>query len=164
MCLVTRCVLMLTREAAQWLSTRSSNIRPMRILVWLPQLVEAFILGVASTKQHTWLHLWVPHRLSPWQLHLIKDRISSDASSTPAGSVTGTGDFDGTFLVYPYSTRSVVEESMVCNCALFTFFVKASMEGGSEWILGAEIAVFPNLVAQILFLISDIVVTVPTLP
>jgi len=45
------------------------------------------------------LHLIVPHRLVPSeQVHLIRDIISSGARATPAGTVTGTKDFEGSCL------------------------------------------------------------------
>ena len=44
--------------------------------------------------------------------------------------------------------------------ALITFSVTASLEGGSEWIGGADPTVYPHLAAQNLYLISDIFPTI----
>ena len=44
--------------------------------------------------------------------------------------------------------------------AVITFSVTASLEGGSEWIGGADPTVYPHFAAQNLYLISDIFPTI----
>ena len=54
------------------------------------------------------------------------------------------------------SGNTAVFQMHAWRWALITFSVRASLEGGSEWIGGADPTVYPHLAAQNLYLISDI--------
>lgn len=115
------------------------------------------------------LHLMFLHAEAPSQLHLIRVMVSSGANVTPSGTVVGSNVLEDSCLTYPCSTGSragqrrdsAAYQVPVWRWDLFTFSTKASVVGGSACILGAEVAVLPNFVVKILYLISDIV-SLPT--